>query len=75
MVTTAASSTTAPTHISLTALRTARGGRDVGRSRIRSPPRIRAAHSASSTRRWPSLALATSTARISSPFSRRNDFG
>ncbi len=75
MVTTAAASTSAPRHISLTAPRTARGGRAVRRSRIRSPPRIRAADSASPIRRWPSPAVASRTPRISCPLSCRNAFG
>src|SRR5215471_1298331 len=59
----------------LTAPRTARGGREAGRNRIRSAPRIRSAASASLTRCWPSPAVASSTARISSSLSLRNDRG
>ena len=74
-VTTAATSASAPRHISRTAPRTARGGRAVRRSRIRSPPRIRAADSASPIRRWPSRAVASSTPRISCSLSCRNALG
>jgi hypothetical protein len=65
----------APNNISLIAPRTVSGGRPKGRSRIRSALPTRAADSASPTRRWPSSALASSTARISCSFSCRNAFG
>ena len=74
-VITAASSAAAPASISLTAARTVRGRGAAGHSRIRSAPRIRSHASAQPTRAWPSPAVASSTARISSSLSARNDRG
>ncbi len=71
----AASSAAAPASISLTAARTVRGRGVAGHSRIRSAPQIRSHASARPTRVWPSAAVASSTARISSSLSARNDRG
>ena len=68
--------TMAPAYMNRTAARTVRADRGTpGRRRIHRPLRIRSADSARPGRRWPSGALAISTARISGPFSRRNARG
>ena len=65
--------TAAPAYMSLTAARTVRAERGtLGHSRSHRPLRIRSAASARPGRRWPGGAPASSTARISCPFSRRN---
>jgi hypothetical protein len=68
--------TAAPAHMTRTAARTVGADRGaLGRSRIHRPLRIRSAAWASPGRRWPYGAQASSTARISCPFSRRNARG
>jgi hypothetical protein len=74
-VTRAASCANTPVPISRTAIRTLRGWPGAGRSRAWTAPLSRSADAASPGRRWPSWAQASSTARTSSPFSRRNARG
>ncbi len=75
MVIATAASANAPAHISRIAMNTVRGCPGRGRIHIRAAPLSRSRVASPLGRRCPSWAQASSTARISSPFSRRNHRG